>query len=499
MRIPGWLFILGVVFVVGVTALCSLFSFSFTRQVVIDLQTRGVMVSSIGELVQAITGGADALPTNAAPFTISVQTATPMLPPAPTSTPEPGATLGPTDEPTLAPTTDPAAAIEPVDPRRFTILLLGIDQRTGVDEQGPFRTDTMMVISVDPVRKTAGVLSIPRDLWVQIPGFQPQRINQANSLGESSAYPGGGPALAAATVQQNLGLRIDKYLLVNFTVFTTIVDTLAPNGVEVCPPEAIDDPHYPDAGYGTIVVHFNAGCQTLDAERLLQYARTRATFGGDFDRARRQQEVLNAVRAEVLSVGGVTNFLGQAPALWDELSGSFVTNLTLEEIISLGRLMQDIPRENIRFGVIDNLYVELATTTTGDQVLIPNHNAIRLLIQQVFNPQEALSLSDLRTRAEAENATIAVFNNTDVTGLANNTSDWLASRGVSVASVGNTAQPGNADTVIQVYTTKTWTARYLAALLGLTEDRIRPGQDGLTTEDIAVVVGPDIQPLLSGG
>jgi LCP family protein required for cell wall assembly len=499
MRIPGWLFVLGVVFVVGMTALCSLFSFSFTRQVVVDLQARGVMVSSVGELVQAVMGGADSLPTNAAPFTVSVQTATPTLPPAPTSTPEPGATLGPTDEPTTAPTIDPAQEIQPVDPRRFTILLLGIDQRTGVDDQGPFRTDTMMVISVDPVRKTAGVLSIPRDLWVQIPGFQPQRINQANSLGESSAYPGGGPALAAATVQQNLGLRIDKYLLVNFTVFTTVADTLAPSGIEVCPPEAIDDPHYPDAGYGIIHVHFDAGCQLLDAEHLLQYARTRATFGGDFDRARRQQEVLDAVREEVLSVGGVTNFLGQAPALWDELSGSFVTNLTLEEIISLGRLMQDIPRENIRFGVIDNLYVELAATTTGDQVLIPNHNAIRLLIQQVFNPQESLELSDLRSRAEAENATIAVFNNTDVAGLANNTRDWLASQGVSVASVGNTAQPNNADTVIQVYTTKTWTARYLAALLGLTEDRIRPGQDGLTTEDIAVVVGPDIQPLLSGG
>lgn len=499
MRIPGWLFVLGVVFLVGMTGLCSVLSFSFTRQVVVDLQSRGVMVSSIGQLVQAITGGADALPTNAAPFTVSLSTSTPTLPPALTSTLVPGATQGPTAIPTITPTTDPAAGIAPVDPRRFTILLLGIDQRTGVDEDGPYRTDTMIVISVDPVRKTAGVLSIPRDLWVQIPGFQPQRINQANPLGESSGYPGGGgPALAAVTVQQNLGLRIDKYLLVNFDVFTSVVDLLAPGGVEVCPPEAIDDPDYPDAGYGTIAVHFDAGCQTLDAERLLQYARTRATFGGDFDRARRQQEVLNAVREEVLSVGGVTNFISQAPALWDELSGSFVTNLTLEEIISLGVLMQDIPRESIRFGVIDNLYVNLETTSAGDQVLIPRHNAIRLLIQQVFNPQEDLALADLRTRAEAEAATIAVFNNTDTAGLANNTRDWLASRGVTVTNVGNTAQPNNANTVIHVYTTKTWTARYLAALMGLPEDRIQPGQDGLTTDDIAIIVGPDVQPLLGG-
>jgi LCP family protein required for cell wall assembly len=499
MRVPGWLFVLGVAFVVGMTALCSLFSFSFVRQFVIDLQRGpGVLVNSPGELVQAITRGVDALPTQA-PFTVSLPTSAPTQPPAPTSTPEPGATLAPTAIPTMMPTTDPAAGIAPVDPRRFTILLLGIDQRTGVNEEGPFRTDTMMVVSVDPVRKTAGVLSIPRDLWVEIPGFQNGRINTANMLGENSAYPGGGPALAAATVQQNLGLRVDRYLLVNFDVFTSVVNLLAPDGVQVCPPEAINDDHYPDAGYGTIQVHFDAGCQTLDAERLLQYARTRATFGGDFDRARRQQEVLDAVREKVLSVGGVTNFISQAPALWEELSGSFVTNLTLEEIISLGLLMQDIPRENIRFGVIDNLYVDLAMTNTGDQVLIPNHNTIRLLIQQVFNPQDDLSLSDLRRRAEAEAATIAVFNNTDVTGLANQTRDWLASQGVEVVSVGNTSEPNNANTVIQVYTTKTWTARYLAALMGLPEDRIRPGQDGLTTEDIAIVVGPDIQPLLSGG
>jgi hypothetical protein len=166
-------------------------------------------------------------------------------------------------------------------------------------------------------------------------------------------------------------------------------------------------------------------------------------LGGDFDRARRQQEVLDAVREEVLSVGGVTNFLGQAPALWDEPSGSFVTNLTLEEIISQ-RLMQDIPHDNIRFGVIDNLYVELATTTTGDQVLIPNHNAIRLLIAGV-QPAGSPTVRSAHPR-RAENATIVVFNNTD-------TVDWrttpaTGSPPASPSPVGNTA-PNNADTVIQ--------------------------------------------------
>jgi len=497
MRIPGWLFVLGVVVVVGMTGLCSLLSFSITRQVVIDLGDQGVQPGSPFELVRIIAGGANSLPTRQSPSVGAfLQTSTPTL--APTATLEPGATQGPTATATITTTPDPAAGLPDFN-RRFTILLMGIDQRTGVDEQGPFRTDTMMVISVDPVRKSAAILSIPRDLWVQIPGFQPGRINTANSLGDANAYPGGGPALAAATVQQNLGIPIDKYLLVNFDVFTTVVNTLAPDGVEVCPTDAIDDPHYPDAGYGMIHVHFDAGCQTLDAERLLQYARTRATFGGDFDRARRQQEVLDAVRAKVLSVGGVTNFISQAPTLWNELSDSFKTNLTLEEITSLGLLMQEIPDDRIRQGVIDNLYVDLATTSSNDQVLIPRHNAIRLLIQQLFNPQEDIQLSELRSRAEAEAATIAVFNNTDITGLANQTRDWLASRSVTIADVGNTAEPDNANTVIQVYTGKTWTARYLAALLGLPEDRIQPGADGLTTDDIAILVGPDIQPLMSGG
>ena len=126
-------------------------------------------------------------------------------------------------------------------------------------------------------------------------------------------------------------------------MFTTAVNLLAPNGVEICVSEVIDDPDYPDAGYGIIQVHFDPGCQALDAERLLQYARTRATDGADFDRARRQQEVLAAMKQEIASIEGIGNLVAQAPALWDELSGSFRTSMTLEEIIGLGTLVQAHP------------------------------------------------------------------------------------------------------------------------------------------------------------
>lgn len=480
MRIPGWLFVVGIVVFVGVTGLLSLAAFSVARQLAIDAPWQPP--PSFEQVLQA------------QPTATQLPQATATI--APTTAP--GETAAPTTPPQPTQTLDPAAGIADWPPGKFNILLLGIDQRSALQETGPFRTDTMIVVSVDSVRKTAGVLSIPRDLWVNIPGFQPGRINTANSLGDANGYPGGGPALAAATVRQTLGIPIEKYILINFDVFTTLVNTIAPDGTEICVRELIDDPHYPDAGNGTIHVRFDTGCQILDAEQLLQYARTRATQGSDFDRATRQQEVLKALQAKVLSVGGITNFIGQAPLLWDELTGNLTTNLNLDEILSLGKLVQEIPRDNFHFGVIDNLYVDLAATSSGDQVLVPKLNAIRLLIQQVFNPQDDLSLSELRTKADEENATIVVFNDTDVAGLAGQTRDWLAAKGVSVIQVGNTVTPTNADTEIHVYTGKMWTARYLAALLGISSDRIEPGADGLTREDIAIIIGKDVQPLLGG-
>lgn len=489
MRIPGWLFIVGLLFFVGMTALCSVVSFVGARQVAIDAGEAGIEVASFRDILAA-------QPTST--------TSPPTSPPAETQIPLP-TVEGETPEPTpitiaeLNTDTDPLSAYGWNDPRQVRILLLGIDQRTGVDDgEKYFRTDTMMVVNIDPVRKSIGVLSIPRDLWVDIPdGGPPARINSANSRGDSGGYPGGGPALAIATIEGQLGLRVDYFLRVNFDVFTAIVDLLAPNGVEICVREVIDDPDYPDAGYGTIPVHFDTGCQPMDGERLLQYARTRATQGADFDRARRQQEVLKAMQSQLASLDGVGNLITQAPNIYTELSDSVVTNMPLDDIISLGLLVRDISSEDIHTGVIDNLYVQFGTTDTGDQILIPNYNAIRQLIQQIFNPPEDLPLAEIRQRALSENAEIAIFNNTDITGLAGQTRDWLASQGISVTAVGNVPEPTNVDTVIQDYGVNTWTTRYLAALMGLPAERIQPGADGLAARGVVVVVGTDAQALLT--
>jgi LCP family protein required for cell wall assembly len=533
MRNTNWLFLIGVVAMAAATLVCSVGSFAVGRQIALDLGERGIRVASLSDFVNVVQN-LDAPPISAADTPTAGVGSTPM-PTAednaaaqmPTNTPIP--TLGgviPTLSgrgstgalPTLS-TTYSAPQLTPTpdlrlaeyawqDPRRFNVLLLGIDQRRG--EQGPFRTDTIIVVSIDPLRGTAGMLSIPRDLFVPIPGFRQDRINNANVLGEASAYPGGGPALVARTLQENLGINISRYILINFDFFTTVVDLVAPNGVEVCPAQEIHDEYYPDGSYGFMTVHFDPGCQRLNAERLLQYARTRHG-NSDFDRARRQQEVIRAVRDEVLSVGGIANFIGQAPRLYRELSDSYQTNMTLDELIRLGVLLQNIPRENIASGVIGTMETRFATTPSGDQVLIPNYSAISSLMQRVFNAApgttdvstytveaqgEVLSIAELRRRAEAENARIGVYNNTEIAGLASQTRDLLAIRQVSVANVGNMPTPTGGATVIRDLNNKPYTARYLAALLNLPEDRIEIGAPN-GSDDVMVVVGADIQPMLA--
>ena len=396
------------------------------------------------------------------------------------------------------PTSAPQAALPRIsDPRQIRILLLGIDQRSAAGETGPFRTDTMILLNIDPARQTVGVLSLPRDLWVEIPGYEPGRINTANFIGDRDAYPGGGgPALAMETVAANFGFNVDKYLLVNFDVFTAIVDALAPNGVLISVREFIDDPHYPDDRYGTIHVRFEPGDQRLNAERLLQYARTRATEGGDFDRARRQQQTLDAVRAEVLSAGGIINFIAKAPTLWQALSDNYRTNLTLNDILALGGLMGEIKRDDIRYEVVDNLYAVTGPSPLGEMVLYPDHRAVQGLIQCVFYPQDLPTRAEIEARAAAENAPIYVFNGTTQIGLAGETRSWLAELGVAVAGIDNLTTDALPQTEIRNYGGGEWTARQLAGAVGLESDCVKRAGDGLIARGVMLALGADAREAL---
>lgn len=381
MRIPQWFVLAWVVFFSALGLVGAVITYGFVRD-------RAAELDSVLELPDppqlGRPSGGEQTPPATAQLSTGVATPTPADEATPSlanttshETPPPGAES--TGE------TQPVAYAPWDDPRRVSVLLLGIDQRAG--EQGVFPTDTIMLFSLDPVGNTAAILSIPRDLWVEYPGLgRAGRLNGANIVGDEISYPGGGgPAYAVRTVEKELGLKIQYYVLINFEVFTTLINAIGP--VEVCPPEPIHDDRYPDGSYGYITIHFDAGCQELDAERLLQYARTRHQ-DSDIGRAARQQEVILGVRKKILSAGGVTSLLPQAPALWESVQDNIRTNLTFEEMVRLALRAEQIPSENIRQGQISFGEVYESTTEDGEQVLVPIASDIRQLIEDLFRPPD---------------------------------------------------------------------------------------------------------------
>lgn len=379
---------------------------------------------------------------------------------------------------------------------RVTVLLLGIDERES--EEGPWRTDTMILLTLDPATRTAGMLSIPRDMWVEIPDYGVyDRINTAYFRGDADRYPGGGgPALAMKTVQQNLGVNVNFYATVNFNAFLTLADRIG--CVPITVPETIDDPTYPAlTGPGYDPFYIEAGDYCMSSDTLLKYARTRATFGSDFDRAARQQQVLHAIREHVLSTNQLPNLIAQAPEIYNTLEDNVTTNLTEGQIIQLARLAGDIPREDICSAVISGDYIErLETLPDGTQVVLPNRVKVRQLILEIYTGTGRCdpAAQDFAEAAQAENATINVQNGTRQEGLATQTSDRLTAAGLNVMAVGNADRFDYETTIIRNLSGKEATALYIASVLHVPTTAIVETSAPSTLYDIEVVLGNDMVP-----
>ncbi|GAB4467683.1 MAG: hypothetical protein Kow00124_00910 [Anaerolineae bacterium] len=377
---------------------------------------------------------------------------------------------------------------------RVTVLLMGIDERAF--EQGPARTDTMILLTLDPATGTAGMISIPRDLWVAIPDYGVyDRINTAYFRGQADQYPGGGgAALARLTVQHNLGVEVPYYATVNFQAFIQIIDQIG--CIPITVPQTIDDPTYPAPdGYGYDPFYLEAGEYCMGGETLLKYSRTRSTFGGDFDRAARQQQVLRAIREHVLSTGQLPNLLARAPQLYETVSDGISTNLSLQQIVELARLAASIQESRICSAVINNEYVDSQTLPDGSQVLVPNRNTVRQLVLDVWTGQGTCdpTMREIAEAARAEGATISILNGTAREGLATITRDRLAAVGIQVTSIGNAERSDYAQTIIINHNGKDATARFLAAQLGVAESLIAAGTPG-SAYDIEVILGEDYRP-----
>jgi LCP family protein required for cell wall assembly len=262
---------------------------------------------------------------------------------------------------------------------RLTILLMGIDRRPG--ETGlSFRTDTMLLLSLDPRTGEIGMLSIPRDLLVTVPGYGERRVNEPMVIGELREV-GYGPRLAMETVQYNLGIRVNHYVVVDFAAFVAIVDALG--GIEIEIDYTINDPLYPSMNYGYDPFFLRAGTHILDGQTALKFARTRHG-DSDINRAERQQQVLMAIRDKASSPEMIPALLANASQIWSAINANFFTDLSVEQLIQLGLFIKDIPFSSIQRGVIDYSYVSSYTTAAGASVLLPNRARLGQLMAQVF-------------------------------------------------------------------------------------------------------------------
>ena len=257
---------------------------------------------------------------------------------------------------------------------RVNVILLGTDRRE--NEPDITRTDTILIVSIDPVTKSAGVLSLPRDLWVNIPGYGFERINTAFEIGEYQKK-GGGPALLRRTLEGLLGVPMHHYALVGFTGFRKVVDQLG--GVVVDVERPFRDDEFPQGNYGTRRILFQAGLQRLDGEQALWYVRSRHA-DSDFGRNRRQRQFLLAVRQQALQL----NMLPKAPAMLASVMDSVTTDLRASEILSLVRVAKDVETSRLTSRAIDESMVNPWMTPGGAAVLLPEPAAIRQVVQEVF-------------------------------------------------------------------------------------------------------------------
>ncbi len=262
---------------------------------------------------------------------------------------------------------------------RYSVLIMGIDKRPGDTGTG-FNTDTLILVSINPINKSIGMLSIPRDVYVALPGQSTmQRINSIYAAGELQE-PGGGPKLLIQAMRYNFGMPINSYVVVSFDAVINLVDDIG--GVDINVPTPIDDPEYPDTFNGFDPLHIPSGLVHMDGQLALKYARTRHQ-DSDYDRTRRQQQVILAIRQKAVQPQVLAQLLGQAPTIWQQINKGIITDITFDQALSLGWYAKDIPANSIQHGTLDEKYLQ-AVQYDGDSVVIPNRSTIGQLMAQVY-------------------------------------------------------------------------------------------------------------------
>jgi LCP family protein required for cell wall assembly len=417
------------------------------------------------------------------PFaTPTVPTPVPTATAAPTHTPRPGASATPSDSmlmtstsvpaPTAQPTATPKSAFRLNIPNRYlNIVLLGSDRRPN---SGAWRTDSMIVVSVDTETNLVRLLSIPRDLWVYIPGHGYNRINTADLWGELQKK-GSGPDRVKQTIHHNLGIPIHYYVRVDFQGFIEIIDAVGGVNVDVeCP--------LPD-------INLTAGIHHMDGKEALRYSRSRKSTS-DFDRGRRQRKVLMALWDQALTL----DLIPKLPSLWRAMDDTFQTDLPLDQVINLAYVGVQLKPQHILSRAIGSNQTQSWITPQGAAVLLPREGEIRTLLEGFYAPVDKANLDAV------DQVRVRILNGSQQRQAAELATASLGWDGFKVVDRGLADRQDYAQTQIQVYTGNVAAAekvaRQLKVPLSAIQDLTGLAQqpDPSKPVDIHVILGRDYDP-----
>jgi len=357
---------------------------------------------------------------------------------------------------------------------RINIVFFGLrggDPATSAD--CPLCMDTIIVFTLDPIAKTAGMINVPRDLFVNIPGFGFSRINPAWTDGERAKLPGGGPALAMKTVSHFLGVPIQYYAQVDFDTFVQFIDMM--HGVDVYNDENL---FLQKLGGGRDGIRITCcGMRHLGGPAALAYARCRDPEQGcndaDIGRSRRQQKIILGIRQKVFSPKYFPSLIAQAPQLYQLFSSGIHTNLSLEDGIKLAYLAKDIPLSQIKQGLIDDQMVIYGNVKfekgPAASILMPIPDKIRELRDQIFATgglASPMAQGDPKSLMQADAARLRVTNSTHTADLDGRTANFLIAQGMNVTERGAPTGASN-QTIVVVYSPKLYALRYLISPLGM--------------------------------
>jgi LCP family protein required for cell wall assembly len=359
------------------------------------------------------------------------------------------------------------------------VLFMGLDSTRNLRGQN---TDVIIIAAINKDTRQVTLLSIPRDLWVYIPTYGWSRINTAHRRGYSLNYPGGGPALLMRTIEMNFGIPIDHWARVDFEGFERVVDALG--GVDMvvsCPVNLRYKPPTSDTEEEMIL---EPGVYHMDGATALRYVRTRRD-GTDFDRARRQHQFLRAMWQQAKD----SNLLPKIPGLWSALKGSFETDLSLGDALSLAPLALDLKPQRVRSRYIGPDEVTNWTTSDGWSVLLPQYDKIQQVVASLYAPPSASE-----DQVANEGARIQVRNGTPRPQLARIAADEFRWRGLSVVDTGPADNANYKQTKIVVFNDRAKALELLIQLLKVKPENIIRQPDPEGPADIQVILGEDYDP-----